>query len=558
MRSRLLRKCALVASLLLVAAAPLWAQSHRAATPTPAPESSVQPAPNWEPVPVLLDGKVVIEVQWGFGNVTPAVRANAISARLEKMAEDTSQPVSLTTSPTEMSVDVMAGDHIMASVFDGDASAAGVSRELLAKSWHDAFTHAMTEYRHEHSPAKVSEHIALTVLIVAVAFALLWLLTPLTRWAADRTSRWVLGRMARLRRQGLSLIDRQQLDNILRMAFRIARLALSVFVLYVAFQLLFLIFPETRPLGTRMREGVLGPLWEFGREVWASTPSLVFIAIIAIACRYALQLISFAFSRIGEGHVRIEGFKPHWAAVTSRLVSIGLIVLAVLIAYPYIPGSQSPAFKGFSLFLGVLVSLGSTGVVANVLNGIVLTYMDAFRVGDYIRIGQTEGYVETTSLFVTRLKTRQGRVITIPNSAVLSNEITNYSHEAGDKMLSLSATAGIGYDTPWRQVEAMLLNAVKKTPTVRETPAPFVLEVSLDSFQITYELTVFLTGERPIFVVQAELNRNILDEFNEYGVQIMTPAYRADPPKPLVVKKEDWYTAPSVKDGSANAQDLQP
>jgi small-conductance mechanosensitive channel len=541
-----------------VLAVPFGAQSHEAATPNLAPATPVQPAPKWEPVPVLLDGKIVIEVQWGFGNVTPTMRANGISARLEKMAEDTSQPATLTTSPTEMSVDVMAGDHIMASVFDGDAKAAGVSRELLARSWQDAFTRAIKEYRHEHGPAKVSEHIALTALIVAVTFALLWLLIPVTRWAADRTSRWVLGRMGRVRRQSLSLIDRQQLDNILRMAFRIARLALSVFVLYVAFQLLFLIFPETRPLGTRMREGVLGPLWGFGREVWASTPSLIFIAIIAIACRYALQLISFAFSRIDEGHVRIEGFKPHWAAVTSRLVSIGLIVLAVLIAYPYIPGSQSPAFKGFSLFLGVLVSLGSTGVVANVLNGIVLTYMDAFRVGDYIRIGETEGYVETTSLFVTRLKTRQGRVVTIPNSAVLSNEITNYSHAAGDKTLSLSATAGIGYDTPWRQVEAMLLNAAKKTPTVREAPAPYVLEVSLDSFQITYELIVFLTGERSINSVRAELNRNILDQFNEYGVQIMTPSYEADPAKPLVVEKRNWYAAPSVKDGSADAQDLEP
>jgi len=153
--------------------------------------------------------------------------------------------------------------------------------------------------------------------------------------------------------------------------------------------------------------------------------------------------------------------------------------------------------------------------------------------------------VESTSLFVTRLRTRQQRVVTIPNSQVLSSQITNYSVAAATS-LTLSTTAGIGYDTPWRQVEAILLTAARKTQTVRDAPAPFVLEVSLNSFDITYELTVFLTGEIPINVVRAELNRNILDEFNQYGVQIMTPAYRADPPKPAVVAPENWYAAPST------------
>jgi small-conductance mechanosensitive channel len=390
----------------------------------------------------------------------------------------------------------------------------------------------------------MAERIGLTALVVIVTLTILWLLIPFTRWLTGLASKAIFGRLARSKRQSWSLIDTQQLEGLLRLGFSTARWAASLFVIYLALQVLFSIFPQTRPLGERMLEGVMRPTRQFGHSAWDSAPSLFFILMIAVVCRYILHLVSFAFARIGEGHVRIEGFRPQWAAVTARLVNIALILLAVLIAYPYIPGSESAAFKGFSLFLGVLVSLGSTGVVANVFNGIVLTYMDSFQIGDFIQIGETQGYVETTSLFVTRLRTRQQRVVTIPNSQVLSSQITNYS-AATASSLTLSTTAGIGYDTPWRQVEAMLLAAAGKTRTVRETPSPFVLEVSLNSFDITYELTVFLTGEIPINLVRAELNRNILDEFNQYGVQIMTPAYRADPAKPAVVAPDNWYAAPA-------------
>jgi small-conductance mechanosensitive channel len=544
MKPRLL---AAVCGLLLFVCLPCAPQGHEAKAAVPA--GSAQPAAKLKPAPVLLDGKTVIEIEWGLGSISPQTRAEAISERLEKMANDLSQPNVFTTNPTDISIDVMFGDRVMASVFDGDAQRAGVSRELLAREWQVGFTRAVESYRQDHSREKLLERIALIVAVVVVALAILWLLGPLARWATGRVTNRIVGTVQSSKRQGFSLIDVEQLRGMIRLGFSTVRLAVSVFVLYLAFELLFSIFPRTRAVGDIMLGGVLGPARQFIEAAWRSTPSLVFIVIIAIACRYILHLVSFAFSRIRDGHVRVEGFKPQWASTTQRLVSIAIVLMAALVAYPYIPGSQSAAFKGISLFVGVLVSLGSTGVVSNVLNGVVLTYMDSFEVGDFIQIGETQGYVEATSLFVTRLKTRQGRVITIPNSMVLSSQITNYSQAAGDKTLSLSAMAGIGYDTPWRQVEAMLLNAAKKTQTVRETPAPFVLELSLDSFQITYELTVFLTGEMRIAAVRAELNRNILDEFNVYGVQIMTPSYVADPPKPLRVEKDNWYAAPSRPGG---------
>lgn len=496
---------------------------------------------------VVLDGKNVIEIRWGVGSITPQVRAEAVGGRLLRLAQDTSQSIDLTTHAEELRIDVLHGDAVLASVFAGDAAAAGVSQQELADSWKSSFTRSMNEYRAEHGRGRLLQRIGLTALIILLTVGILWVLVPITRWLTGVISREVLGRLERARGQSWSLIDGEQLNGLLRLILRTVRLLVSLFIIYIAFQLLFWIYPQTRPLGERMLNGVIGPASQFGKAAWDSAPSLVFIAIIALACKYLVQLVSFAFSRIGKGHVHLEGFKPHWAPVTSRLVNLALVLLAVLIAYPYIPGSQSAAFKGFSLFLGVLVSLGSTGVVANVLNGILLTYMDSFQKGDFVQIGSAQGYVEATSLFVTRLRTRQQTVITIPNSQVLSGQIVNYS-VATENSITLSATAGIGYDTPWRQVEAMLLEAARSTRTVKTTPAPYVLEISLNSFDITYELTVFLTGEIPVNVIKAELNRHILDAFNRYGVQIMTPAYVADPPKPAVVEQEKWYAAPAARD----------
>jgi small-conductance mechanosensitive channel len=507
-----------------------------------------KPAVKVEPAPVIFDGKTVIEVQWGYGTFSPAVRARGITQRLASIADDRSFPDTVTITPSERGLDLMVGDRIIASVFDGDAEAAGARQEVVAWQWQGAFHRAIVEYRSEHSQAKLVRRTVLTALMVLFTLTVLWGLWVSSRWVEDWVSTAVVRRLRTSREPGLSLIDTQEVDELIRVGVHAIRLALSVFMLYLMFQVLFLIFPQTRPMGGKMLQAVLSPLREFGSEVVSSTPSLIFIVIIAVVCRYVLNLLSFAFAQIRVGRVRIQGFKAHWAPVTKKLLNVLVIVLAVLIAYPYIPGSETPAFKGVSLFLGVLLSLGSTGVVANLFNGIVLTYMDSFQVGDYIEIGQMSGYVESTSLFATRLRTRQGRTITMPNQQVLNSHITNYSTGAGGKTLSLSVTVGIGYDTPWRQVEAILLSAASKTQVITKLPAPFVLETALDSLQVLYELTVFFADQARMSEVRTELTRNILDEFNLYGVQILTPSYIEDPPKPAVVPKENWYKAPAARD----------
>jgi small-conductance mechanosensitive channel len=217
----------------------------------------------------------------------------------------------------------------------------------------------------------------------------------------------------------------------------------------------------------------------------------------------------------------------------------------VVIAFPYIPGSSSLAFKGVSVFVGVLFSLGSQSAISNLIAGLALTYRRSFRVGDRVRIADITGDVLESKLRVTTLRTIKNEEIIIPNSLILNSHVINYSAEALERGLILHTTVSIGYDTPWRQVHAMLLMAARKTPGLLDEPEPFVLQKSLDDFYITYELNVYTDKPEKMAGLYSELHQNILDVFNEYGVQIMSPNYKADRAEPAIVPKERWYAPPA-------------
>jgi small-conductance mechanosensitive channel len=221
------------------------------------------------------------------------------------------------------------------------------------------------------------------------------------------------------------------------------------------------------------------------------------------------------------------------------------ITFSVIVAYPYIPGSGSEAFKGVSLFMGIVFSLGSSSLIGNLIAGYTMTYRRAFRLGDRVKIGDQVGDVERMRVLVTHLRTIKNEEVIVPNSTILGSEVINYSSLARQRGLILHTTVGIGYETPWRQVEAMLLEAASRTAGLRSEPAPFVLQRALGDFCVTYEINVFCDKPGAMEQFYADLHRNILDVFNQYGVQIMTPAYMGDPAQPKVVPEDQWYAAPA-------------
>jgi len=217
-----------------------------------------------------------------------------------------------------------------------------------------------------------------------------------------------------------------------------------------------------------------------------------------------------------------------------------------VVAYPYIPGSDSQAFKGLSLFVGLVFSLGSSSVISNIIAGYTMTYRRLFREGDRVRIGQVVGAVTKVRLQVTHVRTPKNEEVVIPNSAILGSEVVNYSTLAASDGLILHTSVGIGYETPWRQVEAMLLLAAERTPGLAQGRQPFVLQRALGDFAVTYELNAYIDDPSRMLLVYSDLHRQILDVFNEYGIQIMTPAYEGDPEQPKIVPREQWFTAPAM------------
>ena len=225
----------------------------------------------------------------------------------------------------------------------------------------------------------------------------------------------------------------------------------------------------------------------------------------------------------------------------------------MVVAYPYIPGSESQAFKGVSLFLGVIFSLGSSSVISNVIAGYTMTYRRAFRLGDRIAVGEVTGFVTETSVLVTRLRSLKNEEVVLPNSEILGKAVVNYSALARSQGLIVHTTVGIGYETPWRQVEAMLCLAAERTSGLERDPPPFVLQKSLGDFCVVYEINAFTRDAAGLAGLYTVLHRNILDVFNEYGVQIMTPAYEGDPEVPKVVPREQWHLAPAAIEGAPAA-----
>jgi small-conductance mechanosensitive channel len=323
----------------------------------------------------------------------------------------------------------------------------------------------------------------------------------------------------------------------------------TVMMLVAAFLYLNLVlglFPWTRPLHARVTAWFLDPLRVIGEGVIAAIPDLMFLVILFLILRWLVALIRLFFDAVGRGAVTLEGFDPEWARPTFKIVRLLVILLGVVVAYPYIPGSSSAAFKGVSIFAGIVFSLGSSSVIANLIAGFTMTYRGTFKVGDRVRIGDVMGDVADIRLQVTRIRTPKNEDVVVPNSMILGSEVVNFSTLARTRGLILHTTVGIGYETPWRQVEAMLLMAAERANGLLREPAPFVLQKALGDFCVTYELNVYCDRPQAMNELYTELHRSILDVFNEYGIQIMTPAYERDPEQAKVVPRDQWFAAPAT------------
>jgi small-conductance mechanosensitive channel len=317
---------------------------------------------------------------------------------------------------------------------------------------------------------------------------------------------------------------------------------LTVVFLWLTYVLLQ--FPYTRPWGEQLGGALLGLLSSIGLGIVKAIPGLFTVAIIVVITRMLVRLLDALFRAVESGRIEVAGIQPDTARATRRLAGVIIWVFALTVAYPFIPGSNSDAFKGISVLLGLMVSLGSAGVVNQVMSGLVATYSRAFKAGDYVKIGDTEGTVTDVGMLATKVMTARREEVTIPNAVLVSTTAINYSR-LGQADGSLVATiVGIGYDVPWRQVHALLICAAERTEHVRQTPPPYVRQRSLEQFYVEYALVISVDRPTQRDLILSELHSHIQDVFNESDVQIMSPAFESQPERPVVVPESRWFVKP--------------
>ncbi len=447
---------------------------------------------------------------------------------------------------------VLVNDRPVLVITKGDLDqVAGQSLEERANEAVSNLEKALAELSELRRPRELAIGLVASVIATALYVFLLWVLRKL-RHAIERRfvkatgtklQKSVAGRIAAAREQRRRIID------LSRRLVSLLFVAVALVITYLWLTFVLRRFPFTRPWGEALGDFLLQTAVWMGNGIVAAIPGLFIVIVIFVLTRTASRIVDMVFAAVEAGRVSVRGIYPETAGVTRRLVIAALWLLAIVLAYPHIPGSNSMAFKGLSVFVGAVLSLGSTGVVNQAMSGLMLTYSRALRVDDFVRVGDVEGTVLDVGILSTKIRTIAREEVTVPNAVVISRETVNFTRYA-DEGVALNTTVTIGYDTPWRQVEALLVEAAARTEGLREEPAPFVLQTGLSDYYPEYRLMAVIDEPATRGKVLSTLHANIQDLFNEYGVQIMSPHYRADPPEPLLVPPDRRSPPPAVPEST--------
>ena len=478
--------------------------------------------------PVVIGSDTVLVIASPLGPFTAAERAAAVRERLLRLLRDPFiRPESLSVVRHAEGNDLRLGSVVITTVTDADAAMAGLSRDSLAALTRQGLSRQLRQT----SLATNLRALGLGVLYTVLATVLLWGALRLLYRGLRKLKRLVrLSRGARirgLRIQQLELLSAERIVDALTTAIALVRVVLTAALLYLYLPLVLSFFPWTAHLAPQLVDYVTAPIAAAALAIASYIPNLLTIAVIVVITRYALKVVRLVFDGLKHGSLSLPGFYTDWADPTYKIARVLVIAFAVVVTWPYLPRSDSPAFKGVAAFLGLLLSLGSASAIANVVGGVVMVYMRPFRVGDRVRIADTEGDVLETSLLVTRVRTPKNVDVTIPNAMVLSSHIVNYSSTAGVGGVIVHTTVTIGYDAPWREVHAALLAAALDTPLVCELPAPFVLQTGLDDFYVRYQLNVYTLQPNEMASIYSGLHQRIQDACNDRGIEIMSPHYGA-------------------------------
>lgn len=477
---------------------------------------------------VIFNQDTLFVLKANLGPISPVDRAEIVNKRLAQIYKEN---LMLTDSFNIIDVKLYSmltyRDMPILSLSDQDAILVNQTRYELIREYRQILEIAFKNDIRNRSVWYWITHVLYTLLTFIGLFVILYLVNRLFKWIDNKVLHYQKLINAKVTSYLRYLTPRGP-EYFVSFLLKVVKVAVWVTILFLYLPLLFGFLPWTKGLVSDFYTFISLPIKQIMNGLWVFiSQKLIYIILIFFIAKYLLRVISFVSLEIESGKLKVKGFHQDWAKPTYKIVRVLVLAFTLVFMWPFIPGSGSDAFKGVSIFLGVLFSLGSTSAIANIVAGIVITYMRPFQIGDRVKIGETIGDVMEKNLLVTRLKTLKNEDVTIPNATIINTHLWNYSKNASQLGIILHTTVTIGYDVPYEVVNKLLLKAAKNTPNLTREFKPFVLQKSLSDFYIEYELNVYTKQPGKMMQFYSDIHKSILDEFNKAGVEIMSPHYTA-------------------------------
>lgn len=479
-------------------------------------------------VPVVVDKDTLFYLYAKRGGVSPTTRALNAETLLKKLGRQYSlKPDSVYIETTDIQSDIMYKSDVILSITDLDALWEDSSRQALAEKWKGEIVKELKVIKSRHSILKLLEHIGMFLLVIAFQVFLCIFISRMYR----KLKRYILvvkqTKLKPVKIKDYELLNQDRVAHFMVMGANVLRYGVIALLLIFTIPILFAIFPATEKLALKIFSYMWNPVKTVFHSVFNYLPNLVMIVVIFFSIKFLIRGIKFLMNEIQSQRLKINGFYPDWAQPTYHIFRFLLYAFMVAMIYPYLPGSDSRVFQGISVFVGLIVSLGSSTVIANIVAGMVITYMRPFKIGDRIQLNDVMGDVIEKTPFVTRIRTPKNELVTIPNSFIMSSHSINMSASARKFGLIIYTNVTIGYDAPWRQVHQLLIDAALATPGVEKDPSPFVLETALNDWYPVYQINAYITQADNQPRIMSALLQNIQDYFNKAGVEIMSPTFIA-------------------------------
>ena len=479
-------------------------------------------------LPIVVYNDTLFYIHNGLGSKSIKERAADITRKSEILINDFSfNKNKLVIDSTDFTTFIRYEDEIVVAIGAEDEKTFGKHRLEIAKLWLSLLRDKIDKEHQDRSYKSILINVGITILILIAFFLFIKYVNQLFRFLTLKLHTLKDTVIKDIKLKQVKLLDANNLLRIAIFALKGVKIIFILFCLYFVFPIVFGLFPWTQGLSDELYGYVLDPLKNIIFAFINYIPKLITIIIIFVVAKYFIKFIKFITDEIKNERLTLPNFYPEWAKPTFNIIRFLVYAFVVIIIFPYLPYSDSSIFQGVSIFIGVLVSLGSATAISNIVSGLVITYMRPFQIGDRVMIDNITGDVIQKTLLVTRLRTIKNEDITVPNSKILSSHSTNYTSASNDLGLILHTTVTIGYDVPHTKVTELLIAAAKDAEGVDKEREPFVLQTGLEDFYVAYQINAYTTQSHRMAAIYSEIHKNIQDKFNEAGVEILSPHYRA-------------------------------